>query len=214
MGIINEIERRVFGGEGGGGLRIENLTLEDLNQEKASIRADVKLKRDRHSDLSKKRENLFEEIVDTDDDLLQKELAEEIVSIEDEMAILHNEHAKLMDALRVIDGLIAIKRKEKMAQREGLISQIQQMNKEDLVEKLRRADVREMIREEKWDELNSLMSGQLTPDKIENERVDEIIQQAHDVKHLEDEMGTKEAVKHALKDRDSKKDEEKTSEYA
>ncbi|MDY6773730.1 MAG: hypothetical protein SVS85_00895, partial [Candidatus Nanohaloarchaea archaeon] len=137
MGLIDDVADRVFGEEDDS-LDIENLTLDDLNREKADIRADVKLKRDRHSDLSEKRESLFEDIVDADDDLLQEELAEEIASIEDEMAILHNEHARLMDALRVIDGLIAIKRKEKMAEREGLISQIQDMDREDLVDKLRR----------------------------------------------------------------------------
>lgn len=210
MGLLNDIEKRVFGGDEG--LKIEELTLQDLNEEKANIRADVKLKRDRHSDLADKREGLFEDIVETDDDLLQTELAEEIVSIEDEMAILHNEHAKLMDALRVIDGLIAIKRKEKMAQREGLLSQIQQMDREDLISKLRRADVREMIRDERWDELNSLLSGQLEPTDIDNERVDEIIQQADDVRHLEEEMGTSEAVKHALQERDAKKDTDEEDE--
>ncbi|MCJ7478731.1 MAG: hypothetical protein MUP63_00955 [Candidatus Nanohaloarchaeota archaeon QJJ-7] len=204
MGIIEGVTERVFGEEDDG-LDLENLTLEDLNHEKADIRADVKLKRDRHSDLSDKRENLFEEVVQADDELLKKEMAEEIVSIEDEMAILHNEHAQLMDALRVIDGLIAIKRKEKMAQREGLISQIQDMNREDLVDKLRRADVREMIRDEKWDQLNSLLSGQLTPEDIDNERVTEIIQHADDVKDLEEEMGTQEAVEHALEERDARR---------
>lgn len=207
MGLIDDISDRLFGSDGGS-LDIENLTLDDLNREKADIRADVKLKRDRHSDLAEKREGLFEDIVDAEDELLKEELAEEIVSIEDEMAILHNEHTRLMDALRVVDGLIAIKRKEKMAQREGLLSKIQDMNREDLIDKLRRADVREMIREEKWDQLNSLLSGQLTPEDIENERVDEIIQQAEDVKNLEEEMGTQEAVQHALEDRDKRRVEE------
>ncbi|MFB6265542.1 MAG: hypothetical protein ABEI07_00480, partial [Candidatus Nanohaloarchaea archaeon] len=84
MGLIEDVSDRIFGGEDG--IDVENLTLDDLNREKADIRADVKLKRDRHSDLSEKREGLFEDIVEADDDLLQEELAEEIVSIEDEMA--------------------------------------------------------------------------------------------------------------------------------
>ncbi len=205
MGFLQEVEDRIFGGDDG--VEIESITLEELNEEKANIKADVKLKRDRHSDLSEKREQLFEDIVEKDDELLKKELAEEIVSIEDEMAILHNEHAKLMDALRVIDGLIAIKRKEKMAEREGLISELQDMKKQDLVDKLRRVDVREMIKDEKWDELNSLLRGQLTPDEIESERVDEIIRQAEDVRNLKEDMGTKEAVKHALHERDSPEEE-------
>lgn len=208
MDFLNTLEDRLFGGGDDGAFDIDNLSLEELNEEKAGIRADVKLKRDRHQDLSNKRENLFEKIVDTEDDLLKRELAEEIASIEDEMAILHNEHTQLMDSLRVVDGLIAIKRKQKMAERTGLLNKIREMNKEDLVEKLRRADVREMIREEKWDQLNSLLSGQLSAKDINNERVDEIVQQANDVKQLEEDMGTKEAVEHALRERDEKKRQE------
>lgn len=211
MGFINQLEEHLFGGESDDALDIEGLTLQDLDTEKANIRADVKLKRDRHQDLSHKRENLFEKVVDTEDGLLKKELAEEIASVEDEMAILHNEHTQLMDSLRVVDGLIAIKRKEKMAERTGLMSKIREMNKDDLVEKLRRADVREMIREEKWDQLNSLLSGQLSAKDIENERVSEIIQQAEDVKQLEEEMGTRRAVQHALKERDQKKQREQVN---
>ncbi len=208
MGIIQDLEEKLFGGGDTDTIDIESLTLDDLNEEKATIRADVKLKRDRHSDLSHKREKLFEQIIETDDALLQKELAEEIASIEDEMAILHNEHTRLMDSLRVVDGLIAIKRKEKMAERSGLISQIREMERDDLVDTLRRADVREMIREEKWDQLNSLLSGQLSPKEIDNERVDEIMNQANDIRQLEEDMGKKEAIRHALKERDEKKEKD------
>lgn len=207
MGVIQDIAQKVFGSSGGS-LDIEQLTLEELNEEKANIKASVRLKRDRHEDLAKKREHLFEKIVDTDDSLLKKELAEEISSIEDEMAILHNEHAQLMDALRVVDGLISIKRKEQMMEREGLINEIRNMKKEDIVEKLRRADVREMIRDEQWDRLNSMLKGQLSPKERQNERVDEIIQQAEDIKNLQDELGTEEAVKEALRSRDEKRKEE------
>jgi hypothetical protein len=207
MGVIQDIAQKVFGSSGGS-LDIEQLTLEELNEEKANIKASVRLKRDRHEDLAKKRENLFEKIVGTDDNLLKKELAEEISSIEDEMAILHNEHAQLMDALRVVDGLISIKRKEQMMEREGLINEIRNMKKEDIVEKLRRADVREMIRDEQWDRLNSMLKGQLSPKERQNERVDEIIQQAEDIKNLQDELGTDEAVKEALRSRDEKRKEE------
>ncbi len=200
MSLIKQLEQQIFGGDNT--LDLHELTLDRLEQEKAGIRTDVKLKRERHQDLSKDREQLFEKIVETDDELLKKEVAQEIASIEDERAILHNEHTQLMDGLRVIDGLIAIKRKEKMAERQGLLSQIQEMEKDDLVEKLRQTDVRELIREEKWDQLNSLLSGQLSPKQITNERVDEIIRQAEDIKQLEEDMGKRQAVQHALRGRD------------
>ncbi len=207
MGILQDIAETIFGSSEGN-LDIQDLTLQQLEEEKANIKASVKLKRDRHQDLSSQREKLFEKVVDTEDDLLKRELAQEISAKEDEMAIIHNEHTQLMDALRVIDGLISIKRKEKMLEREGLINQIRDMNKEDIVEKLRRADVREMIREEKWGKLNSLLKGQLSPKEKANERVDEIIQQAEEVKHLEDELGTQEAIKQAMEQRDEKRTKE------
>ncbi len=207
MGVIQDVAEKVFGSSSGT-LDLDDLTLEKLQEEKAKIKSSVRLKRDRHQDLSKEREELFEKIIETDDDLLKRELAEAISAKEDEMAILHNEHTELMDALRVIDGLISIKRKKKSLQREGLISEIRNMEREDIVEKLRRADVREMIRDEKWGRLNSILKGQLSPKDKSNERVDEIIQQAEDIKNLQDELGTKEAAKQALEERDQKRREE------
>jgi hypothetical protein len=208
MGVIQDVAEKVFGSSEGE-LDLHDLTLERLNEEKANIKASVRLKRDRHEDLSQKREKLFEKIVDTDDELLKRELAEEISSIEDEMAILHNEHTQLMDALRVVDGLISMKRKERMMEREGLLAEIRDMKKEEIVDKLRRADVREMIREEKWGQLNSILKGQLSPKERSSERVDEIIQQAEDIKSLQDELGTKEAVKEAIRERDENRKDER-----
>lgn len=206
LSLIKQLEQQIFGGDDT--LDIHDLTLDRLEEEKAGIKTDVRMKRERHQDLSGKREQLFEKIVETDDELLKKEVAQEIASIEDERAILHNEHTQLMDGLRVIDGLIAIKRKEKMAERQGLLSQIQEMEKDDLVEKLRQNDVRELIREEKWDQLNSLLSGQLSPNQITNERVEEIIRQAEDIKQLEEDMGKREAVQHALRGTDVEAEQE------
>ena len=208
MGWINDISDRFFGNSGGT-LDIEEVGLNELREEKANIKATVRMKRDRHQDISKEREKLFEKIINTDDELLKKELAAEISAKEDEMAILHNEHKELMDALRVVDGLISIKRKKESLADKGLISEIRNMEKEDIIDTLRRADVRDMIRDEKWDQLNSILKGQLSPKESKSERVDEIIQQAEDIKHLQDEMGTKEAVKQALENRDRQKKEER-----
>jgi len=68
-----------------------------------------------------------------------------------------------------------------------------------------------MIRDEQWDRLNSMLKGQLSPKERQNERVDEIIQQAEDIKNLQDELGTEEAVKEALRSRDEKRKEESNS---
>lgn len=189
-------------------LNIQDLTLKQLNEEKANLRASIKMKRDRHEQLSEKREKLFEKIVKTDDDLLERELAEEISSIEDEMNILYNEHAELMDALRVVDGLISIKRKERMFQQHGLVDEIRDMDKQDVIEKLRRADVREMIREEKWEDLHGILKGQLSARERSDKRIDEILAQADEVRALQEDLGTEEAIQQALRERDEKKRDE------
>lgn len=207
MGLINDIGEKLFGSSEGK-LDIEKVGLSELREEKANIKANVRMKRDRHQDISNEREKLFEKIINADDELLKKELAAEISAKEDEMAILHNEHKELMDALRVVDGLISIKRKKESLADKGLINEIRNMEKEDIIETLRRADVRDMIRDEKWDQLNSILKGQLSPKENKNERVDEIIQQAEDIKNLQDELGTKEAVKQALDNRDRKREKE------
>ncbi|EHK01321.1 hypothetical protein HRED_08855, partial [Candidatus Haloredivivus sp. G17] len=94
---------------------------------------------------------------------MQEELAEEIASLEDEMAIYHNEHSQIMDALRVVDGLIAVKRKQELMEDSGIIQDIEEMDREEVVDALKREDVQEMIRSEKWSDLRDLFRGDLNP---------------------------------------------------
>lgn len=161
-------------------VKIEDMELEELREERSEIKADMELKRDKHEGLAEKRRQKFERIRGTDDDLLKEELAEEVASIEDEMAIYHNEHAQLMDALRVIDGLIAVKRKQNLMEDRGIVEEIEDMDRDELVDMLKREDVQEMIRREKWDDLEDLFRGDLRPEFSGNERVNEIIDSAEE----------------------------------
>ncbi len=161
-------------------VKIEDMDLDELMEEKSEIRADMELKRDKHEGLAEKRRRKFERLRGTDDDLLEEELAEEIASIEDEMAIYHNEHAQMMDALRVVNGLIAVKRKQNLMEDQGIVQDLEEMDREEVVDMLKREDVQEMIHKEKWDDLEDLFRGDLRPEYSGNERVRDIIDSAEE----------------------------------
>jgi hypothetical protein len=178
-------------------IKIEDMDLDELKEERSELRADLELKRDKHEGLAEKRRTKFEKLRDTEDDLLKEELAEEIASIEDEMSIYHNEHAQVMDALRVIDGLIAVKRKQQLMEDQGIVQELEDMDQEELVDTLKQQEVQEMIKEEKWDDLRDLFRGQLEANHSGNKRVNEIIQSAEENKD--------ESVDRALQKRDSER---------
>lgn len=171
-------------------VKIEEMELEELREERSEIKADMELKRDKHEGLAEKRRKKFERLRGSDDDLLQEELAEEIASVEDEMAIYHNEHAQMMDALRVLDGLIAVKRKQQLMEDQGIVQDLEDMDREELVGMLKREDVQEMIRKEKWEDLEDLFRGDLRADFSGNKRVREIIDSAeeHDDKSVDEAL--------------------------
>lgn len=159
-------------------VKIADMDLEELREERSELKADMELKRDKHEGLAEKRRTKFERLQGTDDDLLEEELAEEIASVEDEMAIYHNEHAQLMDALRVVDGLVAVKRKQDLMEDRGIVEEIENMDREKVVEMLKKENVQEMIRKEKWDDLEDLFRGDLEPEFSGNKRVRDIIDSA------------------------------------
>lgn len=161
-------------------VKIEEMELEELREERSEIKADMELKRDKHEGLAEKRRKKFERLRGSEDDLLEEELAEEIASIEDEMSIYHNEHAQLMDALRVLDGLIAVKRKQQLMEDQGIVQDLEEMDREELVSMIKREDVQEMIRKEKWDDLEDLFRGDLRADFSGNKRVRDIIESAEE----------------------------------
>lgn len=179
-------------------INIKEMDLEELKEERSELRADLELKRDKHEGLAEKRRVKFEKLQKTEDELLKEELAEEIASLEDEMSIYHNEHAQVMDALRVIDGLIAVKRKQQLMEDQGIVQEIEDMDQEELVDTLKQQRVQEMIESEQWDELRDVFRGHLEPEHSGSERVNEIIETA--------EQNKDNSVEVALKDRDKERE--------
>jgi hypothetical protein len=159
-------------------LKIEDMDKDELREERSQLKADMELKRDKHTGLAEKRRAKFKELQEAGDELMKEELAEEIASIEDEMSIYHNEHAQLMDALRVVDGLIAVKRKQQLMEDRGIVQELEDMDREEVVQMLKREDVQEMIKREKWDDLEDLFRGELKAEHSGNRRVQEIIDTA------------------------------------
>lgn len=171
-------------------LKIQDMDMDELREERSELKADMELKRDKHTGLAEKRRAKFKELQEASDELMKEELAEEIASIEDEMSIYHNEHAQLMDALRVVDGLIAVKRKQDLMEDRGIVNELEDMDREEVVQMLKREDVQEMIKREKWDDLEDLFRGELKADHSGSQRVEEIIDTAeeHSDTHVDEAL--------------------------
>ncbi|MFB6114786.1 MAG: hypothetical protein ABEK04_00715 [Candidatus Nanohalobium sp.] len=172
-------------------IKLEEMSLDELEEERSELKAELDLKRQKHEGLAERRRSKFERLQEAEDDMMKEELAEEIASIEDEMSIYHNEHAQIMDALRVIDGLIAMKRKQHLMEDQGLV---QDMDQEKLVDTLKQQEVQEMIRKEDWQDLKDVFRGELEPRRSGDKKVKEIINRAEEHKD--------EPVEVALKNRD------------
>lgn len=163
-------------------IKLEEMDQDELQEERSELKADLDLKRQKHEGLAERRRSKFKQLQDTEDEMMKEELAEEIASIEDEMSIYHNEHAQIMDALRVVDGLIAMKRKEHLMEDQGLVQDIEDMDQDELVDTLKQQEVQEMIQREDWNDLKDVFRGELQPRHTGSEKVDEIIQSAEETK--------------------------------
>lgn len=161
-------------------IKLEDMEQDELQEERSELKAELDLKRQKHEGLAERRRTKFKRLQETEDDMLKEELAEEIASIEDEMSIYHNEHAQIMDALRVIDGFIAMKRKQKLMEDKGLVQEIQDMDQEKLVETLKQQEVQQMIQREDWNDLEDVFRGELQPRRSGNKKVQEIIERAEE----------------------------------
>jgi hypothetical protein len=179
-------------------IKLEDMDQDELREERSELKAELDLKRQKHEGLAERRRSKFERLQGTGDDMLKEELAEEIASIEDEMSIYHNEHAQIMDALRVIDGFIAMKRKEDLMEDYGLVQEIQEMDQEELVETLKQQEVQQMIQREDWKDLEDVFRGELQPRHSGNKKVQEIIDRAEE--HKDD------SVEVALRERDRERE--------
>lgn len=179
-------------------IKLEDMDQDELEEERSELKAELDLKRQKHEGLAERRRTKFKRLKETEDDMLKEELAEEIASVEDEMSIYHNEHAQIMDALRVIDGLIAMKRKEKLMEDQGLVQEIQDMDQEQLVDTLKQQEVQQMIQREDWKDLEDVFRGNLQPRHSGNEKVRDIIEKA--------EKNKEEPVEVALDKRDRERE--------
>ena len=168
-------------------IKLEDMDQDELEEERSELKAELDLKRQKHEGLAERRRTKFKRLKETEDDMLKEELAEEIASVEDEMSIYHNEHAQIMDALRVIDGLIAMKRKEKLMEDQGLVQDIQDMDQEQLVDTLKQQE-----------DLEDVFRGNLQPRHSGNEKVRDIIEKA--------EKNKEEPVEVALDKRDRERE--------
>jgi len=180
-------------------ITINDMDVEELKEERAGLRAELELKRDKHEGLSEDRRTKFEKLQQADGEMLKEELAEEIAILEDEMSIFHNEHSQIMEALRVVDGLIAVKRKQDLMEDRGIVQEIENMDKEQLVDTLKQERVQEMINDEKWSDLEDVFRGELKPKYSGNKRVREIIDAA--------ETNKDESIDEALNRRDKNRKE-------
>lgn len=179
-------------------IKLEDMDQDELQEERSELKAELDLKRQKHEGLAERRRAKFKRLQDTEDDMLKEELAEEIASIEDEMSIYHNEHAQIMDALRVIDGLVAMKRKQHLMEDQGLVQEIQEMDQDQLVDTLKQQEVQEMIQREDWNDLKDVFRGELKPRHSGDKKVKEIIERAE--KHKDDSVDV------ALNERDRERE--------
>lgn len=179
-------------------INLEDMDQDELQEERSELKAELDLKRQKHEGLAERRRSKFKRLQDTEDDMLKEELAEEIASIEDEMSIYHNEHAQIMDALRVIDGLVAMKRKQHLMEDQGLVQEIQDMDQDQLVDTLKQQEVQEMIQREDWNDLKDVFRGELKPRHSGDKKVQEIIERAE--QHKDDSVDV------ALNERDKERE--------
>lgn len=163
-------------------IKLEDMDQDELQEERSELKAELDLKRQKHEGLAERRRTKFKRLQDSEDDMMKEELAEEIAAIEDEMSIYHNEHAQIMDALRVIDGFIAMKRKQKLMEDQGLVQEIQDMDQDQLVDTLKQQEVQQMIQREDWNDLKDVFRGELQPRHSGNKKVREIIDRAEEHK--------------------------------
>ena len=162
------------------GFYLTDKSLDVLKQEREEIKQRMSLKRDRRREMLDKREGLFNDIINSEDDFLKRELAEEIFSIEDEIKAIQDEYSVLIDSLRIMDTLIHIKRKEEFLENKGILEELQNMEHSDLVKTIKRSDVRKMIEEEEWDTLSSFLEGHILVEEDRDERVEEILRKAEE----------------------------------
>lgn len=189
---------------------IDKIKLEEIEVERIQIDRESERIRDAMRQKSDARATLFGKAVDSTDDLEAESLAIKIENIEGEQAHLYNEHVELMNALRTMNGLKALKRKQNLLERFGIWGKIKTMDKGKIMEILGTAEAEKVISSENSDDIAKLFG--VTPARVSSKKTEDIMKQIQKAKRMREEKGLESAVKEVLKERDSeikKKSEEK-----
>lgn len=189
---------------------LEKTKLEEIESERIQIDRVSEQTRDLMRHKSEMRAGLFKQAVETTDELESEALAIKIENVEGEQTTLSNEHVELMNALRTMNGLRALKRKQKQLERFGIWGTIKKMDKTKLMEILGNAEAEQIISSESSAEISRLFGFQ--PNRVSSKRTEDIMKQINKARVLKEEMGVDTAVTKVLKERDGelkKKSEEK-----
>ncbi len=177
MGLIKKYFNRILPGSKKGFDIIEKDT-DYFLEKRDELKEKISLRRDKRKQLLNEREQLFNKLVDTEDEFLEKELAEEIYSVENEIKILQDEHKAYMDALRVTNTIVNIKKRQSFLEERGLFGEISSLDKKEFLEIFRRTDVYEMVKKGEWELLESVLRDRLLEDESREERVKELLEKA------------------------------------
>ncbi|MBU4222249.1 MAG: hypothetical protein KKA10_11670 [Euryarchaeota archaeon] len=189
---------------------LEKTKLEEIESERIQIDRESERTRDLMRQKSEMRAGLFKQAVETTDELESEALAIKIENVEGEQTTLSNEHVELMSALRTMNGMRALKRKQKQLERFGIWGKIKNMDKTKIMEILGNAEAEQIISSENSAEISRLFGFQ--PTRVSSKRTDDIMKQINKARALKEEMGVDTAVTKVLKERDGelkKKSEEK-----
>ncbi len=152
--------------------------LEEFFDVRKELKQKISLRRDKRNRLLDEREELFDKLVEADDEFLEKELGEEIYSIENEINNLQDEHRTLLDGLKVVNTAIDLKRKQQILEKNGLLDKIGSLDEEEFLNIFKRSDVREMVENGEWESLGAILNENLFMKFGRDERVNEIIETA------------------------------------
>ncbi len=176
-GLIKKYFNRIIPGNKKGFDLIEKDT-EYFLDKRRELKEKISLRRDKRTQLLEERCQLFKKLVDTEDDFLEKELAEEIYSVESEIKLLQDEHKALLDALKVTNTIVNIKKKQSFLEERGLFGEISSLDKKEFLNIFRRTDVYEMVKNGEWKLLESVLRDRLLEDESRDERIKEILEKA------------------------------------
>lgn len=193
---------------------IDKLNLEEIKSESIQIDRESERIREGMRQKSESRATLFSKAVESTDDLESESIAIKIENIEGEQANLYNEHVELMNALRTMNGLKALKQNQKILEKFGIWGKIKSMDPEKIKKILGDTDAEKIISGQNSDDISRLFG--VTPARVSSKKTEDIMKQIKKAKVMREEKGLDSAVKEVLKERDTeikKKSDEKIASF-